>query len=58
MMVSFIDFRKIPVSAMWEETNFGTYGDNLNYGEINVWINRHATQDHRDRLLSGQPRRA
>ena len=44
MMVSFIDFRKIPVSAMWEETNFGTYGDNLNHGEINVWINRHATR--------------
>lgn len=42
MMVSFIDFRKIPVSAMWEQTNFGTYGDNLNHGEINVWINRHA----------------
>jgi mycolipenoyl-CoA---2-(long-chain-fatty acyl)-trehalose mycolipenoyltransferase / long-chain-acyl-CoA---trehalose acyltransferase len=44
MMVSFIDFRKIPVSALWEETNFGTYGDNLNQGEINVWINRHATR--------------
>jgi hypothetical protein len=44
MMMSFIDFRKIPVSDLWEETNFGTYGDNLNYGEINVWINRHATR--------------
>jgi mycolipenoyl-CoA---2-(long-chain-fatty acyl)-trehalose mycolipenoyltransferase / long-chain-acyl-CoA---trehalose acyltransferase len=44
MMMSFIDFRKIPVSDMWEETNFGTYGDNLNHGEINVWINRHATR--------------
>ena len=44
MMVSFIDFRKIPISAMWEETNFGTYGDNLNHGEINVWINRHSTR--------------
>ena len=43
MMLSFIDFRKIPVSALWEETNFGTYGDNLSHGEINVWINRHAT---------------
>ncbi len=44
MMLSFIDFRKIPVSALWEETNFGTYGDNLNNGEINIWINRHATR--------------
>jgi mycolipenoyl-CoA---2-(long-chain-fatty acyl)-trehalose mycolipenoyltransferase / long-chain-acyl-CoA---trehalose acyltransferase len=44
MMMSFIDFRKIPVSDMWEETNFGTYGDNLNHGDINVWINRHATR--------------
>ena len=44
MMLSFIDFRKIPVSALWEETNFGTYGDNLNYGEVNAWINRHATR--------------
>jgi hypothetical protein len=44
MMLSFIDFRKIPVSALWEETNFGTYGDNLSHGEINVWINRHATR--------------
>jgi mycolipenoyl-CoA---2-(long-chain-fatty acyl)-trehalose mycolipenoyltransferase / long-chain-acyl-CoA---trehalose acyltransferase len=44
MMMSFIDFRKIPVSSLWEETNFGTYGDNLNNGEINVWINRHATR--------------
>ena len=44
MMVSFIDFRKIPLSALWEETDFGTYGDNLNNGEINLWINRHATR--------------
>jgi hypothetical protein len=41
MMVSFLDFRKIPVAALWEETNFGTYGDNLSYGGINLWINRH-----------------
>jgi hypothetical protein len=44
MMVSYIDFRKIPVSALFDDTNFGTYGDNLNNGEINVWINRHATK--------------
>jgi mycolipenoyl-CoA---2-(long-chain-fatty acyl)-trehalose mycolipenoyltransferase / long-chain-acyl-CoA---trehalose acyltransferase len=41
MMVSFLDFRKIPVAALWEETNFGTYGDNLSHGGINMWINRH-----------------
>ncbi|MEU6580360.1 condensation domain-containing protein [Nocardia sp. NPDC046763] len=42
MMVSFLDFRKIPVGALWEETNFGIYGDSLSYGGINMWINRHA----------------
>lgn len=44
MMLSYIDFRKIPVSTLWEDTNFGTFGDNLNMGEINVWVNRHATK--------------
>ncbi|WP_018599922.1 condensation domain-containing protein [Mycobacterium sp. 155] len=44
MMVSYIDFRKIPVSSLFDETNFGTYGDNLNNGEINMWINRHTTK--------------
>lgn len=42
MMVSFLDFRKIPFAALWEETNFGTYGDNLSLGGVNTWINRHA----------------
>jgi mycolipenoyl-CoA---2-(long-chain-fatty acyl)-trehalose mycolipenoyltransferase / long-chain-acyl-CoA---trehalose acyltransferase len=42
MMVSFLDFRKIPVASLWEETNFGIYGDNLSHGGINMWINRHA----------------
>jgi mycolipenoyl-CoA---2-(long-chain-fatty acyl)-trehalose mycolipenoyltransferase / long-chain-acyl-CoA---trehalose acyltransferase len=42
MMVSFLDFRKIPLASLWEETNFGTYGDNLSRGGINLWINRHA----------------
>jgi mycolipenoyl-CoA---2-(long-chain-fatty acyl)-trehalose mycolipenoyltransferase / long-chain-acyl-CoA---trehalose acyltransferase len=41
MMVSFLDFRKIPLAALWGETNFGTYGDNLSHGGINMWINRH-----------------
>jgi mycolipenoyl-CoA---2-(long-chain-fatty acyl)-trehalose mycolipenoyltransferase / long-chain-acyl-CoA---trehalose acyltransferase len=44
MMVSFLDFRKIPIAALWEETNFGTYGDNLSHGGINIWINRHAAK--------------
>jgi len=42
MMVSFMDFRKIPVAALFEQTNFGTYGDNLSHGGINMWINRQA----------------
>jgi mycolipenoyl-CoA---2-(long-chain-fatty acyl)-trehalose mycolipenoyltransferase / long-chain-acyl-CoA---trehalose acyltransferase len=41
-MVSFLDLRKIPVAALWEETNFGTYGDNLSHGGTNTWITRHA----------------
>ncbi len=44
MMVSFLDFRKIPVAALWEETNFGAYGDQLSHGGINMWINRHAAK--------------
>ena len=44
MMVSFLDFRKIPLASLWEETNFGTYGDNLSRGGINLWINRHVDQ--------------
>jgi mycolipenoyl-CoA---2-(long-chain-fatty acyl)-trehalose mycolipenoyltransferase / long-chain-acyl-CoA---trehalose acyltransferase len=42
MMVSFLDFRKIPVAELWEQTKFGIYGDNLSHGSINMWINRHA----------------
>ena len=42
MMVSFMDLRKIPLAALFGETNFGTYGDNLSHGGINLWINRHA----------------
>ena len=40
MMVSFMDFRKIPAATLFEETNFGTYADNLSHGGINLWINR------------------
>ena len=42
MMVSFLDFRKIPIASLWEETDFGLYGDNLSHGGINMWVNRHA----------------
>lgn len=42
MMLSFLDFRKIPLAGLWAQTNFGTYGDNLSHGGINMWINRHA----------------
>jgi hypothetical protein len=44
MMVSFIDFRAIPLATLWEETNFGTYGDCLSLGGINMWVNRHAAK--------------
>jgi hypothetical protein len=44
MMVSFIDFRTIPLATLWEETNFGTYGDCLSLGGINMWVNRHAAE--------------
>jgi hypothetical protein len=42
MMVSFLDFRKIPVASLWEETNFGLFADSLSHGGINMWVNRHA----------------
>ena len=42
LMVSFLDLRKIPLAALFEETNFGTYGDSLSHGGINIWINRQA----------------
>ncbi|OBI13512.1 acyltransferase [Mycobacterium sp. E2327] len=40
MMVSFMDFRKIPAATLFEQANFGTYADNLSHGGINLWINR------------------
>jgi hypothetical protein len=43
-MVSFLDFRTIPLATLWEETNFGTYGDCLSLGGINMWVNRHAAK--------------
>lgn len=42
MMLSFLDFRKIPLNGLWAETKFGTYGDSLSAGGINMWINRQA----------------
>ncbi|RUP06689.1 MAG: acyltransferase [Mycobacterium sp.] len=41
-MVSFIDVRKLPLAPLFEQTNFGAYGDNLSRGGVNVWITRHA----------------
>jgi mycolipenoyl-CoA---2-(long-chain-fatty acyl)-trehalose mycolipenoyltransferase / long-chain-acyl-CoA---trehalose acyltransferase len=43
-MVSFLDFRKIPLATLWEETNFGAYGDCLSHGGINMWVNRHPSK--------------
>lgn len=42
MMLSYLDFRKMPISELWEGTKFGVYADNLSHGGINMWINRHA----------------
>lgn len=42
MMLSFLDFRKIPLAGVWAAMNFGTYGDSLSAGGVNLWINRHA----------------
>ena len=42
LMVSFLDLRKIPHGELFEEANFGVYGDNLSHGGINIWINRQA----------------
>lgn len=42
MMLSYIDFRRLPCAELFEQSNFGTYGDNLSHGGINMWINRHA----------------
>lgn len=44
MMVSFMDFRKMPIAPLFECTGFGTYGDNLSLGGVNVWVTRHATR--------------
>ena len=44
MMVSYMDFRKVPIAALWEQTNYGIYGDNLSHGGINMWVNRHASR--------------
>src|SRR6202021_4091793 len=44
MMVSFLAFRKIPLATLWEETNFGAYGDCLSHGGTNMWVNRHAAK--------------
>lgn len=40
MMVSFMDFRKIPAATLFEQSNFGTYADSLSHGGINLWITR------------------
>lgn len=42
MMVSYLDLRKIPCAESFAQSNFGTYGDKLSHGGVNMWINRHA----------------
>jgi mycolipenoyl-CoA---2-(long-chain-fatty acyl)-trehalose mycolipenoyltransferase / long-chain-acyl-CoA---trehalose acyltransferase len=43
-MVSFIDLRNMPLAALFEQANWGTFGDNLSHGGINIWINRQAAK--------------
>lgn len=40
MMLSYMDFRKVPAAGMWRAAGFGLYGDKLSCGGVNMWINR------------------
>ncbi len=44
MMLSIMDFRRIPFAGLWEDSRSGIYGDNLSMGGINLWVNRHAAK--------------
>lgn len=39
-MLSFIDARKIPVSAEWDRVNGGIYGDSRSSDQVCIWVNR------------------
>ncbi|NGX06506.1 condensation domain-containing protein [Mycobacteroides franklinii] len=39
-MVSFLDARKIPVSAEWDRINGGIYGDSRSSDQVCMWVNR------------------
>lgn len=44
MMLSYQDFRKMPFADLWDDSQFGFYGDNLSLGGINLWVNRQAAK--------------
>jgi hypothetical protein len=39
-MLSFIDIRKIPLSAQWDELNVSIYGDSGLSDQVYMWVNR------------------
>lgn len=42
MMLSYMDFRNVPVAELWAHAGFGVYAENLSFGGVNTWITRHA----------------
>jgi hypothetical protein len=39
-MLSYIDVRTIPLSAQWDDINFGIYGDSRLSDQVCIWVNR------------------
>jgi mycolipenoyl-CoA---2-(long-chain-fatty acyl)-trehalose mycolipenoyltransferase / long-chain-acyl-CoA---trehalose acyltransferase len=39
-MLSFIDGRKVPVTAQWDDLNAGIYGDSRLSDQVCMWVNR------------------
>jgi hypothetical protein len=39
-MLSFIDARRFPVTAQWDDLNLGIYGDSRLSDQVCVWVNR------------------
>lgn len=40
MMVSYMDFRRVPDACLWEAARLGVFGDELSHGGVNVWVGR------------------
>jgi hypothetical protein len=39
-MLSFLDARKVPVTAQWDSLNLGIYGDSRLSDQVCIWVNR------------------